>query len=173
MTKLPMIFMEEDESDLETLNELENLTEQENKVLLPNEDEVETGEEKKEVKVGTSIKGSQGDKLLKLLANNVDIFAWTYQDMPGLDPNIIKHKLPLNPKCSSVKQKLRRMKPKVSLKIKDEVKVQPNQNGLKRYGKNNTHHVVGCYKVMQFGLKNSRAVYQLAMVALFHNMMHN
>jgi len=29
-----------------------------------------------------------------------------------------------------------------------------------------------CYKVMSFGLKNARATYQWAMVALFHDMMH-
>jgi len=42
--------------------------------------------------------------------------------MPGLDPNIVQHKLPLKPECSPVKKKLRRMKPKMSLKIKEEVK---------------------------------------------------
>ena len=29
-----------------------------------------------------------------------------------------------------------------------------------------------CYKVMSFGLKNIGAIYQRAMVALFHDMMH-
>jgi len=29
-----------------------------------------------------------------------------------------------------------------------------------------------CYKVMSFGLKNARATYKWAMVALFHDMMH-
>ena len=29
-----------------------------------------------------------------------------------------------------------------------------------------------CYKVMSFGLKNTEATYQRAMVALFHDMMH-
>ena len=29
-----------------------------------------------------------------------------------------------------------------------------------------------CYKVMPFGLKNAGATYQIAMVTLFHDMMH-
>jgi len=44
--------------------------------------------------------------------------------MPGLSPDIVQHRLPLNPECSSVKQKLQRMKPEMSLKIKEEVKNQ-------------------------------------------------
>ena len=44
--------------------------------------------------------------------------------MPGLSPDIVQHRLPLNPGCSQVKQKLRRMKPEMSLRIKEEVKKQ-------------------------------------------------
>ena len=44
--------------------------------------------------------------------------------MPGLSPNIVQHRLPLNPECFPVKHKLRRMKPEMSLKIKEEVKKQ-------------------------------------------------
>ena len=44
--------------------------------------------------------------------------------MPGLSFDIVQHRLPLNPKCSPVKQKLRRMKPETSLKIKEKVKKQ-------------------------------------------------
>ena len=44
--------------------------------------------------------------------------------MPGLSRDIVQHRLPLNPDCSQVKQKLRRMKPEMSLKIKEEVKKQ-------------------------------------------------
>jgi len=44
--------------------------------------------------------------------------------MPGLSSEIVQHRLPLNPKCSTVKQKLRRMKPEMFLKIKEEVKKQ-------------------------------------------------
>ncbi|XP_052723844.1 uncharacterized protein LOC128193781 [Vigna angularis] len=44
--------------------------------------------------------------------------------MPGLDTDIVQHKLPLKPECLPVKQKLRRMKPEMSLKIKEEVEKQ-------------------------------------------------
>jgi len=50
--------------------------------------------------------------------------------MPGLDPDIVQHKLPLKPECPLIKQKLRRMKPEVSLKIKDEVEKQFNAGFL-------------------------------------------
>ena len=44
--------------------------------------------------------------------------------MPSLSPDIVQDRLPLNLECSLVKQKLRRMKPEMSLKIKEEVKKQ-------------------------------------------------
>jgi len=50
--------------------------------------------------------------------------------MPGLDLDIVQHKLPLKPECPPIKQKLRRMKPEVSLKIKDEVEKQFNAGFL-------------------------------------------
>ena len=50
--------------------------------------------------------------------------------MPGLDPDIVQHKLPLKPEFPPIKQKLRRMKPEVSLKIKDKVEKQFNAGFL-------------------------------------------
>ena len=64
------------------------------------------------------------DELVALLRDYQDIFAWSYQDMSGLNPDIVQHRLPLNPGSSPVKQKLRRMKAEMSLKIKEEVKKQ-------------------------------------------------
>ena len=63
-------------------------------------------------------------ELMALLKDYQDIFACSYQDMPGLSSDIVQHKLPLNPECSLVKGKLRRMKTETSLKIKEEVKKQ-------------------------------------------------
>ena len=103
------------------------LMEQEAKVIQPHKEETDiinlgTEIDKKEVKVGIVMKCSEREKLVRLLFDYVDVFAWTYQDMPGLDTSIVEHKLPLKPECPPVKQKLRRMKPEMSLKIRDEVK---------------------------------------------------
>ena len=44
--------------------------------------------------------------------------------MPGLNTDIMVHRLSLRDECAPVKQKLRRVKPKMLLKIKEEVKKQ-------------------------------------------------
>nr|KYP61405.1 Gypsy retrotransposon integrase-like protein 1 [Cajanus cajan] len=68
------------------------------------------------------MKETERNKLIRLLHDYKDVFAWSYQDMLGLDTSIVEHKLPLKPECPPVKRKLRRMKPELSLKIKEEVK---------------------------------------------------
>ena len=44
--------------------------------------------------------------------------------MPSLDTDIVVHRLPLREECALVKQKLRRVKLEMLLKIKEEVKKQ-------------------------------------------------
>ena len=44
--------------------------------------------------------------------------------MPGLDIDIMVHRFPLREECALVKQKLRRVKPEMLLKIKEKVKKQ-------------------------------------------------
>ena len=59
-----------------------------------------------------------------MLGSYLDVFAWPYEDMPGLDPSIVRHCLPLLPHVRLVKQKLRRLHPKWSLKVKEEIQKQ-------------------------------------------------
>jgi hypothetical protein len=47
-------------------------------------------------------------EMIALLQEYSDVFAWSYEDMPGLDTNIVVHKIPLEEGCKPVKQKLRR-----------------------------------------------------------------
>ncbi|EOY10242.1 Uncharacterized protein TCM_025612 [Theobroma cacao] len=79
---------------------------------------------KKEVKIGTTLVPIEKEKLIKLLHEYVNVFAWSYQDMPRLNTDIVAHKLPLKPECKLIKQKLRRMKLEMLLKIKEDVKKQ-------------------------------------------------
>ena len=81
-----------------------------------------TDEEKKEVKIGSSLDPSAKKEIVDLLREYVDIFAWSYQDMPGLSTEIVEHQLPMRPECKPIQQKLRRVKPEMLLNIKKEVK---------------------------------------------------
>ena len=83
---------------------------------------METDEERKEVKIGTTLSPATRKELIDLLQEYNNVFAWSYQDMPGLDTDIVVHRLSLREECPSVKQKLRRVKPERLLKIKEEVK---------------------------------------------------
>ena len=56
-----------------------------------------------------------------MLRDYVEIFSWSYEDMPGLDTNIVVYLLPTKEVCPLVKQKVRRMRPEMSEKIKAEV----------------------------------------------------
>ena len=109
--------------------ELKRMVEQEEREVKPHQEETKVvnlgvGEERKEVKIGTCMSPNVRDELVALLRDYQDIFAWSYQDMSSLSFNIVQHRLPLNLEYSPVKQKLRRMKPEMSLKIKEEVKKQ-------------------------------------------------
>ncbi|GKV17025.1 hypothetical protein SLEP1_g27583 [Rubroshorea leprosula] len=102
-------------------------TQEEELKLQPNLSEVETvnlgtNEDKKEIKINGQLHLDKRKALVDLLKEFQDVFAWSYEDMPGLGSKIVVHAIPLRPKCPLVKQKLRRMKPKMLLKIKEEVK---------------------------------------------------
>jgi hypothetical protein len=55
------------------------------------------------------------------LKDNKDIFAWSHEDMPGIDPSIISHKLNVNPCLHPIKQKRRIFALKRNNAIMEEV----------------------------------------------------
>jgi len=114
---------DEEDEDVGLPPELERIIARENREMKPHREETKLvdlgfGSEKKEVKVGMGMTALIREELVALPRDYQDVFAWSYQDMPGLNFDIVQHKLPVNPECSLVKQKLRRMKPEMSLKIK-------------------------------------------------------
>ncbi|RDY09929.1 hypothetical protein CR513_05617, partial [Mucuna pruriens] len=89
------------------------------------DEEEETEEEalkelEREIRIGKLIPLDFKQGLTKLLREYEDIFTWSYRDMPGLDTAIVEHRLPLIPSAILIQQQLRRMKPKVALKIKEK-----------------------------------------------------
>ena len=65
-----------------------------------------------------------------MLHEYVEIFSWLYEDMSGLDTDIVVHRLPMKEGCSLIKQKVCRMRHEMSEKIKVEVKKQFNAGFL-------------------------------------------
>ena len=45
--------------------------------------------------------------LAAFLRMNQDVFAWSHEDMPGVDPSVIAHRLNVNPTSSPIRQKKR------------------------------------------------------------------
>lgn len=62
-----------------------------------------TEEDKKEIKIDVLLDATVKERVIALLKEYADIFAWTYKDMSGLDPEVVEHRLPLKPKCPPVK----------------------------------------------------------------------
>ncbi|XP_070055282.1 uncharacterized protein [Nicotiana tomentosiformis] len=75
----------------------------------------------KETRISIHLSPSEKEEYIIFLKEYEDIFAWSYDDMTGLSTSIVAQKLPTNHMCPPVKQKLRKFKPDMSLKIKKEV----------------------------------------------------
>ncbi|CAL9019579.1 unnamed protein product, partial [Prunus brigantina] len=61
------------------------------------------------------------DELIALLQEFRDCFAWHYHEMPGLDRELVEHKLPIKEGYLPVKQARRRMSMDTELKVKGEI----------------------------------------------------
>ena len=58
--------------------------------------------------IGLSMKEGDKIKVLLFLIQNVDVFAWSPYEVPGVDPKFIVHKLNMDPSFHPKKQKPRR-----------------------------------------------------------------
>ena len=57
----------------------------------------------RELKIGSPLSTDERKRLIHLLRSYLDVFAWSYEDMPGLDPSIVQHHLPILPHARPVK----------------------------------------------------------------------
>lgn len=68
---------------------------------------IDANDNSKVVKIGGSLDRIIRETLIAFLKSNKNVFAWTYEDMPGISPDHIMHSLNVNPDCLPVKQKKR------------------------------------------------------------------
>ena len=199
----------------------------------------------KTTNIRTRMDGRVRESIIEFLKSNLDVFAWTHDDMPSIDPSTICHKLNVDPSIQPIKQKRRVFTPNRNQAISDEIeklltvgfirevyypdwlanvvmvkksnskwrmcvdftdlnKVCPkdsfplprinqlvdsmaghklltfmdafsryNQIMMNEDDQEKTSFITSkglfCYKVMPFGLKNTRATYQQLMNKMFHN----
>ena len=75
----------------------------------------------REIRIGFSLSLDERSRLIDLLRSYLDVFVSSYEDMPGLDSFIVHHHLPILPHARPIKQKLRRLHPRWSLQVKEEI----------------------------------------------------
>ncbi|XP_057417975.1 uncharacterized protein LOC130712123 [Lotus japonicus] len=61
------------------------------------------------LKIGSTLSKEQEDRLVELLKNNLDLFAWTIKDVPGIEPNVISHHLSIQQGAKPIVHARRRM----------------------------------------------------------------
>ena len=64
--------------------------------------ELVDGEPMKITRVGTTMSADTKKKVVQFLKENLDIFTWSHEDMPGISTEIIQHKLNVDPEKKPV-----------------------------------------------------------------------
>ena len=67
--------------------------------------ELVEGDPSKTTKIGKELQQSLKDELVKFLKKNQDVFAWSHEDMPGINDQVIEHSLNVDPTKKPIQQK--------------------------------------------------------------------
>ena len=72
-------------------------------------------------RIGASMKEKAKKDLVQFLKKNTDVFAWSHNVMPRIDPSVITHRLSVYPSSKPVRQKKRVFAPERDNVIREEV----------------------------------------------------
>ncbi|KAL0427851.1 UNVERIFIED_CONTAM: hypothetical protein Slati_2959900 [Sesamum latifolium] len=73
------------------------------------------------MRIGSQINETLRGEVIECLKRNLDVFAWTPQDLEGIDPEVISHHLNIDPHVKPVKQKKRHFGPEKDKIIQAEI----------------------------------------------------
>ena len=80
-----------------------------------------TTDDPKPIFVSTMLNDEEVVQYEQLLWEYKDAFAWGYQDVSGLDPNVVVHKLAISEGVKPMKQPQHRFRPELTIQINVEV----------------------------------------------------
>ncbi|RVW35734.1 hypothetical protein CK203_093618 [Vitis vinifera] len=145
----------------------------------------EVPDQSRELKIGSFLSPDERSRLIDLLRSYLDVFAWSYEDMPGLDPTIVQHHLPILPHARpwlanviSIPKKDDNVR--VCVDFRDLNKASPKDDFFLSHIDVLVDSIAGHlilsfmdgFSGYAFGLKNAGATYQRAATTLFHDIMH-
>jgi Reverse transcriptase (RNA-dependent DNA polymerase) len=81
-----------------------------------------TEEDPRPTFISASLPEEVADRLKTFLKSYMDCFAWSYKEMPGLDPDVAVHYLKIDPTFKPIKQAPRRMRIELEEKVVEETK---------------------------------------------------
>ncbi|XP_072066835.1 uncharacterized protein [Arachis hypogaea] len=85
-------------------------------------EEVQIGQEVgKNTNIGANLTEGLKQKLTQLLQQNSYLFAWKASDMPGIDPELMSHRLAVHPGSRPVQQRKRKLGSKRAQVVKEQV----------------------------------------------------
>ena len=75
----------------------------------------------KYTRVGVNMERKTKQDLVQFLKKSIDVFAWSHENMPGIDPSVIIHRLYVYPSSKPMRQKKRVFAPERDSAIREEV----------------------------------------------------
>ncbi|KAL6350182.1 hypothetical protein AAG906_004122 [Vitis piasezkii] len=143
-----------------------------------------TTDRPRELRIRLDLSTDERDGLTWLLISYLDVFAWSNEDIPGLDPSIVKEEIQkhLSVGFLSVVEYPEWLAIVVPIPKKDDkVRASPEDDfHLPQFDmlvdSTTSHSMLSFmnefFGVMPFGLKNAGATYQRVATTLFYDMMH-
>jgi hypothetical protein len=123
MTAVEMLDDKSEEDSTPVLkNALKQLEREPNTVDELTEINLGTEEDSRPTFISASLPEEVADRLKTFLKSYMDCFAWSYKEMPGLDPNVAVHYLKIDPTFKPIKQAPRRMRIELEEKVVEETK---------------------------------------------------
>ncbi|KAK4395659.1 hypothetical protein Sango_1720200 [Sesamum angolense] len=132
--------------------------------------------------ISASLTHEEEGTYIALLHEFKDVFAWSYEEMPGSDPKVVVYHLDLNNACPKdnfsfliAELMIDATTGHEALSFMDglsgynQIRMAPTDEELTPF---RTPKGIYCYKVMSFGLKNADATYQREMQKIFDDMLH-